>query len=330
MDKINAPVTDPDRFFGRKNIVRRIFSRIGAARPQSVAVIGGRQSGKSSLLNHLADETVRRDNLPEASRYVFVSLPGPDDPGLDAAAFLDRLCDRLEATARPGENGYNRLQGKVEELHRAGKHLVCFFDDFHRITRNTNFPLEFFSFLRSLANNFNLAYVTSSYLELQKLCVAKDIEESPFFNIFTNIALGLMEPDEARSLLKALTGWPDAEVKRAAAWAGAFPYVLKLVAAACPDGPPEESRYEKDLLPRLKSYFDGVLGILPREAFKPLKALVKGKPADPRDAHYLKPLVRHHFLLEEDESISFFSEAFRIFTQKHASPDLLKGTGCTG
>ncbi len=330
MSESPAPVTDPSRFFGRKNIVRRIFSRIGAARPQSVAVIGGRQSGKTSLLNYLADKGIREKYLPDPDRYVFVSVPGVDDATLDATAFLSLLSEQLRVGTRSGESEYNRLQGKVEQLHHSGVHLVCFFDDFHFITRNTNFPLEFFSFLRSLANNFNLAYVTSSYLELQKLCVAKDIEESPFFNIFTNIALGLMEPDEARALLASLTGWPDADAARVTEWAGAFPYVLQLVAGACPDGPPADGQYEKKLLPVLKDYFTGILSILPREALKPLKDLIKGKPADPRDAHYLKPLVRHHFLLDEDETITFFSEAFKVFTQKHASPDLLKGNGFIG
>jgi hypothetical protein len=328
MTNADLQAAGPERFFGRTNIVRRIFSRIGAARPQSVAVIGGLKSGKSSLLAHLAHEAVRASYLPDDSRYTFLSLPGDDDPSLDAAAFLDRLSGALGAP--PGAGGYARLQQAVEERHRAGSHLVCFFDDFHFITRNTNFPLEFFSFLRSLANNFNLAYVTSSFLELQKLCVAKDIEESPFFNIFTNIALGLMEPAEARSLLAALTGWSDSDAERPADWAGHFPYVMRLVAAACPDGPPGEAQYEKTLLPRLKEYFAGVLAILPRAAFKPLRELGRGKTVDPREAHLLKPLVRHHFLIDDDDALSFFSEAFRLFIAKHAAPELLLGNGAGG
>ena len=67
---------------------------------------------------------------------------------LDATAFLSLLSEQLRVGTRTGESEYNRLQGKVEQLHHSGVHLVCFFDDFHFITRNTNFPLEFFSFLR--------------------------------------------------------------------------------------------------------------------------------------------------------------------------------------
>jgi hypothetical protein len=323
MTKAEKPVG----FIGRRNIVRRIYSRIGAERPQSVAVIGGRQVGKSALLEYLADEAVMRENLPDPGRYRFASLPGVDDPRLDAAGFLGALNDRLGAAREKGETEYNRLQRTVEELHRGGVNLVCFFDDFHFVTRNTNFPLEFFSFLRSLANNFNLAYVTSSYLELQKLCVAKDIEESPFFNIFTNIALGLLAPDEARALLAALTGWAEADAGRVAAWAGPLPYVLQLAARACPDGPPADGEREKTIMPLLKEYFAAILAILPRQAFKPLKDMVKGRAADPRDSHFLKPLARHHFLLDEEAGLTFFSEAFKLFVQKYAVIGMLKGDG---
>jgi hypothetical protein len=254
-------------------------------------------------------------------------VPGVDDPRLRADDFLDALNGLLGGKKEPGETEYNRLQRQVEDLHRGGVNLVCFFDDFHHVTRNTNFPLEFFSFLRSLANNYNLAYVTSSYLELQKLCVAKDIEESPFFNIFTNTALGPLTDDEARDLLVSLTGWGAADAGRAASWAGSLPYVLKLVARACPDGPPPEGREEKILLPVLKDYLCTILAILPREAFKPLKDAARGKAADPRESHFLKPLARHHFLLDDGATLTFFSEAFKIFVQKHATAAMLKGDG---
>ncbi len=54
-------IRDIHRFFGRRRgEVARIFSRIGAARPQSVSVVGERRIGKSSLLNHIASPRSRR------------------------------------------------------------------------------------------------------------------------------------------------------------------------------------------------------------------------------------------------------------------------------
>jgi hypothetical protein len=319
------PVDHPREFFGQKNIVRRIFSRIGAPRPQSVAVIAGRKVGKTSLLRYLAHDEIIAAYLPDPSKYLFIHLEIKDDPAMDAPRFLEILGTLLSVDGLNSETAYNKIQRRVEGLHGAGKKIVLFFDDFHNITRNTNFPLEFFSFLRSLANNFNLAYVTSSYLELQKLCVAKDIEESPFFNIFTNVALGILANEDACSLLAGLSGWDAAAVKDVVAWAGPLPYIIKLIARECGASPPPNNHFEKLFLPVLKNYFELILSVLSREAYKPLKELAKGKDPDPRDSHYLKPLIRHHFLLDDDGSISFFSEAFKIFVRNHAAPELLKG-----
>ena len=319
------PVEHPREFFGQKNIVRRIFSRVGAPRPQSVAVIGGRKVGKTSLLRYLAHREIIAEYLPAATKYLFIHREIENDPGMDAPRFLKSLGRLLSVDGLDADTAYNKIQRKVEDLHASGKKIVLFFDDFHNITRNTNFPLEFFSFLRSLANNFNLAYVTSSYLELQKLCVAKDIEESPFFNIFTNVALGILAEEDACALLGGLSGWDAATVKAVVTWAGPLPYIIKLIARECGTAPPPNNQFEKLFLPFLKDYFALILSVLPREAYKPLKELAKGKDPDPRDAHYLKPLVRHHFLIDDEDKISFFSEAFKLFVKNHAEPALLKG-----
>ncbi|RPJ05452.1 MAG: hypothetical protein EHM28_12095 [Spirochaetaceae bacterium] len=217
------------------------------------------------------------------------------------------------------------LQRKVEEMHSSGKKLVFLFDDFHKITSNKKFPLEFFSFLRSLANNYNLAYVTSSFLELQKLCVAKDIEESPFFNIFTNISLGLLARLEAVSLLSRLSGWDEKKSGDVVDWCGPSPYLVKLVAKSCQAGARPDDNYEKQFLPLFQDYFTHIMAVVPREAFKALKELVKGRQPDVSEAHLVRPLVRHRFLDEEEEKLSFFSEAFRMFAAKSLKEDMLKG-----
>ena len=39
-------IKDPAQFFGRAREVSKIFSRIGASRPQSISVVGERRIGK--------------------------------------------------------------------------------------------------------------------------------------------------------------------------------------------------------------------------------------------------------------------------------------------
>ncbi|MBA7672891.1 hypothetical protein ES703_81078 [subsurface metagenome] len=155
--------------------------------------------------------------------------------------------------------------------------MVLLLDDFHLVTGNSNFPLEFFSYLRSLANNYNLAYVTTSFLELQKLCVIKDIEESPLFNIFTNLSLGPLCRGEGIRLLAAVTGREQEMVKRVAEWCGTSPNLLKLIGRKIADtkGLSDLSNLncEEVLLPAISPYFEQILSILP-QALLPLVLMI--------------------------------------------------------
>ena len=89
-------------------------------------------------------------------------------------------------------------------------------DEFEAVTTNPNFSLEFFSFLRFLANHYNVAYLTSSARDLQVLCHTEEISDSPFFNIFSTMRLTVFQPAEAEELD------PRAQSERAGADAGAL------------------------------------------------------------------------------------------------------------
>lgn len=321
------PARAPSDFFGQKNLLRRIFSRIGTERPQSVAVIGGSKTGKTSLLNCLGNEEVRSRYLEQPQRYLFYRIDSQDALFKDWQSFISAVIRLLGSETLPGRNPYNALQKTVESFHARAVHLIFLLDDFHLITGNKLFPLEFFSFLRSLANNYNLAYVTTSFLELQKLCVIKDIEESPFFNIFTNLSLGPLSLDEATELFCSLTGRSAGEVRSLVQWCGCFPYLLKLAARELAEGRTDAlaADPEKTLLPVLSPYFERILSILPAQALEPLKGIARGKAPDPRTAYHLRPLVKQGFLTEEPESLSAFSPAFLAFLKRSLSRKMLQG-----
>ncbi len=321
------PVEDPEEFYGQKPVVRRIFSRIGAERPQSVAVIGGIKTGKTSLLNYIAHEQTRKQHLDQIEAYFFCHVNAAEALFHDSESFVRGVHHLLAAgAALEATNYYNSLQKIVEKHHGQGRKIIFLLDDFHLITSNSNFPLEFFSFLRSLANNYNLAYVTSSFLELQKLCVIKDIEESPFFNIFTNLSLGPLSVQEGAELLEKLTGDQSEAPEQIASWCGSFPYILKLAARALRENQGGSNGVpEKTLLPVLGPYYEKVLAILPGEALNPLKNIAKDKSPDPREAHVLRPLIKQGFLLETDRGIEAFAPSFTAFLRKNLSKKLLKG-----
>ena len=321
------PTELPAEFHGRRGVVRRVTSRVGAERPQSVAVIGGRRSGKTSLLNYPAHPDTARELLADPA-FALLRIDARSPGVADSRGFLAALSAALERPGfERGNGGYDAVRRAVESAHEAGRRLVLLLDDFHLVTGNAAFPLEFFSFLRSLANNYNLAYVTTSFLELQRLCVAKDVEESPFFNIFTNVSLGPLAPEEAEQLLASLLGTDRPAVAAAAAWCGGVPYALKLAArrlAEMPRGEWTEAGLEKKVLPDLQGYYDEVVSILPRDAAKPLKALARGKQPSPQEAHLVRPLVRQGFLVEDGETRSF-APSFSVYLARALDPARLKG-----
>src|SRR5262249_9706162 len=121
----------------------------------------------------------------------------------------------------------------MERLRGSGFRLVILLDEFERITNNPKFPLEFFAFLRFLANHYDVAYITSSSRDLQSLCHSEAISDSPFFNIFSSLRLSVFEPGEARELLRAPVRAGRASLEpyaeQAIALAGRFPFFLQRV-----------------------------------------------------------------------------------------------------
>ncbi len=184
-------IQDPDQFFGRRREVSRILSRMGTERPQSVSVVGDRRIGKSSLLHYLTWPQVQLQHLRDPSALVVVSLDFQQLRVVSLEAFFSLLFRQIQAVKEdlgdPGRPGYDAFQTLLETLGKEGKKLIFLFDEFDAITSNSAFYGEFFSCLRSVANNDAVAYVTSSKTELQRLCHSSEIADSPFFNIFTNL-----------------------------------------------------------------------------------------------------------------------------------------------
>lgn len=231
----DRPIAQRERFYGRRSEIMRIYSRIAADRPQSVSIVGEPRTGKTSLLNWLYDAAARAEYLDEVSEYVYLLLrlneAAPDRP----EAFFAQVNEALRETGRDAiEPTYSGFSSLVERLMGGDEKLVLFCDDFHVVTQNPAFPLDFFSFLRSVANNNDVGYITTSSAALQKLCASQDLEESPFFNIFTTVNLGPLKEEEAQNLVQQpalVAGAPFAEE---ANWilelGGMSPYLLQLSA----------------------------------------------------------------------------------------------------
>ncbi len=225
-------------FFGRRAEVQRIFARLNATPPGSISIVGDRKVGKSSLLNHVYTRDVREDLLAEPDRMVMVYLDLQVEKDMTIPSFVDMVLGLvgLELRGRLDVSGCARslegIEAMIQQLGAAGIRLAVLLDEFEVITGNANFDLEFFSFLRYLANHYDVAYLTSSARNLQVLCHTKEISDSPFFNIFSTMRLTSFQLAEAEELIrvpsakvgKPLEAWTD----RVLELSGLFPFYIQV------------------------------------------------------------------------------------------------------
>jgi hypothetical protein len=153
-------IKKPDEFFGRKDELRTIFSRLSNL--QSCDVSGERKIGKSSLL--YSDPVVISSNSHNENLI----------------AFSDSIKD-LRKEIKP----------------------VLLIDEFENLTKRAEeFNNDFFDTMRSLGSHGNIAYVTASLHALKTLCTVGNFT-SPFYNIFSQVHLGLFSPEETTEFLSA-------------------------------------------------------------------------------------------------------------------------------
>jgi len=181
----------PDQFFGRRRELRQILSRIGTSRPQCVSIVGERRIGKSSLINALTWPETHQDYLPENIRPLLITIDIQKFPKINPEGFFQIVLDEISNADPEGRgisesSSYNDFADAVKATASESRPLVILLDEFDTVTSNPSFGTEFYSFMRSIANNHPVAYVTSSQQELQKICHSSKVADSPFFNIFSN------------------------------------------------------------------------------------------------------------------------------------------------
>lgn len=309
----------------RTTPTRRVQQRIYADRPQCVSVVGDPRIGKSTFLDGLAAAAGAGDPPPPpGTRFVRLAMAGPlsTSPAAFLGMVLEALANGADAarlSSVPGSpdaspRAYASLETKVRDLAQAGGRLVLLLDDFDRITSSPAFPPTFFSFLRSLANNFPVAYVTTSRQDLQQLCVSREVEESPFFNIFQNLALGPLDEAQTRALVAERA--PDLGAPLAD-WAWLESGGLPAIAAACCDvaragkAPgSEEARAALD--EALAPYVQELWGHFEETHRGLLGRVAAGEAPGERDARPLRDLgPRRGYLREQDGRWVLASEALR-------------------
>ncbi|HYU73316.1 MAG TPA: AAA-like domain-containing protein [Ktedonobacteraceae bacterium] len=241
------PISDPQRFFGRRHEVQQVFSRLRNAEFESSSIVGERRIGKTSLLKYLAHPIVRQHYGLDVNKYLFVYV---DLQIVDRNTTPMRLWQRLlrQISSCCSDDQIKQMLGEVyqrqeidnfaledvfDSVDAKGQYVVLLLDEFEHVTENANFNADFFDLLRALVIGHHLALILSSRRKLYEMCHSQAISSSPFFNIFAHINLRLFTENEARDLItRSLIGtgtkFTDTEIETIFRLAGYHPYFLQV------------------------------------------------------------------------------------------------------
>ena len=333
-------IRDRQGFFGRKQEGQRIFSRLGSDPPGSVAIVGDRKIGKSSLLNYVC--TRAKLHLQDPDRLIILFLDFQRDtawtPDLFAQVVLEAIALETGHPAKPTGSSFDLagVRRTIEAIHKEGKRVIILLDEFELITSNSNFPPEFFAFLRSLAQHYNVGYVTSSAKDLQALCHDQAICDSPFFNIFSCLNLGPFRPEESVDLIQSPSrkgGHPlDAHVDFIRDLAGDFPFYLQMACSLIFDALSQGSlvdleligrRFRQDAEPHYRGLWDG-FDPVEREV---LKTVARGERLHRSRQHVVEALLGRGYVTKEEASLRITMSPFREFVLRQEVPARTRASG---
>jgi serine/threonine protein kinase len=328
-------IQNPNEFYGRSREIKRIYSRLDAPRPQSISIVGERRIGKSSLLNYIYQRQNRRQQMDSHHNAIFVYMDFQQGADLNVEKFIDILLGMFKyekhrmVTEVSSERSFDVLRAEIEELNSQDKRVIILMDEFESITTNPGFDMQFFSFLRFLANNYKVAYVTSSYHDLQQMCHDEDIADSPFFNIFSTLSLRTFSRDEAVELIcgpSQSEGIPlEPHIDNILGLSGYFPFFIQIACSAVfeylaenEDGEPDWTRISEVFREEATQHYQYIWDRMDENFQNNLSRIAAGKKVDKKFRHVNDDLVQRGYLVESNGRMELFSKPFQDFVLTRA------------
>src|SRR3972149_942848 len=341
------PIKESSLFFGRQQEIRQIVNRLLSSAHESTSISGEGRMGSTSLLLYLQNPDVAKHLglVPESFCLVYVDFQGTD---LTPVRFWKRVLHAIsrslanlqlvEATlklASLDDIDLFDLEDHFTNLKESGLTTVLLMDEFENITRNPNFPGDFFGGLRALAIHHGLALIPATRKELVELVSSKEIRGSPFFNIFANIVLMPFPADEAEKMVNVYLERGNLlfsleDKKFILKMGGGHPYLLQVsgyhwfearlqgLEGELLYGTVAENIYEqvephfRDMWTTVSDTDKSLMGNL-------LAGIPKGNPVEvfiPQAISspvLLKSLLKRGLLIKNGEAVSFISPAFEQF-----------------
>lgn len=342
-------ISDPNYFFARRREVDVLYSAL--VTHQCRSLVGERKIGKSSLLTYVGSEQgLRRYGLdPERQIVLYFDLEAMSSasPCDFWCEVLDRLSARVsdapltEAMRKvvdEGEVRFMQVRRLLRRARDAGYEIALCLDEFEALAQNPRFETDFYGELRSLAGELGLVYLTASKRSLYEVTFEhSDTLSSPFFNIFTELPLAVLDEAEADELLSGtarLAGveLSPEELRLARELGGTHPFFLQLAGfhlfetpgLGAPRVPEESQQVRRRFLAEAEDHYRYLWAQLtPTQQM----ALVNLSQAS---EHEIRVLRARNLVLEKNNRPVPFCDTFAEFLQRqHTSQVTLAEGGAT-
>lgn len=336
---VGPAIINPDNFYGRKELAKRFFDHVVRLQPTSVSLIGARRSGKTSFLYYVSHPNVlnlhlkNRRSITPVYLNLQANITNPERFYEYLVSQTMRVLERngelqVPAPALPNPVDFTFVEKFFTKLCEARLRFILFLDEIESLDPDAGFDNLFFGTLRALATGQALAWVTTSYMQIDQVEARtgnnKDVPmPSPFFNIFDieNLHVGALTPFEAEQLvrepaIKAGHPFSEEDVNFVIGLAGRMPFALQACAFMLyrihQEGQEGEAARKtardrfRDAMKRHFNYYWQQFVPAERQA---LSYLAAGRDLSERDVAVLAGLERYGFVEKAGEDYAVLGSA---------------------
>lgn len=194
-------ISNLEQFVGREDTIRFIIQRMTGPQMTSVAVVGERRIGKSSLLHHIYQTYAQR--IEDSQRFLIAEVSLQEAQVRDREGFVSTVSNRLQR-ALTGHSRANHLpvrsvpcteladlESRLQELSEADLRVVVCLDEFEELLENREaFNNRFYDAMRALLDAQHLMLVIASTRPLTYYGQHYQLV-SRFFNLTNSLSLGV-------------------------------------------------------------------------------------------------------------------------------------------